>query len=673
MIGKNSLINNNSNTSNISDDNDNLFSSPEDVSLIKPSKSPNNISLLLNLPPPPLIANDFVYNSNNLPEDYCGEEYGEEEYGDVTDQQTNNSKKKVAHNVIERRYRNNINNRINDLKNVVPALCHVKGSSKDDNDGDDEYESNNDEKVVDGIRVPQKLKKATILEKSTEYILYLKNNNDKLKEENDELIKIIASLPGGFDLYHEYYCQNQRQQLISSALSPFMQPVYTPIDASPQHTNSPASYSSCDDITSSSNNNSSGSRVFMALFMYMTFFSSFPSTHFLQSRDHPQGRVISSSVDTNNVETTLTAAITKCLAKKGKAKFKDYGEIDKAPEEKARGITIATAHVEYETEARHYAHIDCPGHADYIKNMITGAAQMDGAIIIVSATDGQMPQTREHLLLAKQVGVSSLVVFVNKVDVVNDPEMLELVEMEMRDLLTHYGFDGEKTPIIEGSALAALEGRDPEIGEKAIEKLMNAVDTHIPTPIRDLEKPFLMSIEDVFSISGRGTVATGRVERGTITKGEEIEIVGMGPTTKTTLTGIEMFHKELDKGMAGDNMGALLRGIKREQIHRGQVLAAPGTVKSHRKFKSQLYVLTKEEGGRHTPFTQNYRPQMYFRTSDVTVTLTFPSGIENPEEKMIMQGDNAELQCELVHDMAIEPGMRFTIREGNKTVGTGKH
>nr|CAG8436103.1 8088_t:CDS:2 [Entrophospora candida] len=668
MIGKNSLINNNSNTSNISNDNDNSFSSPEDVSLIKPSKSPNNISLLLNLPPPPLIANDFVYNSNNLPEDYC-----EEEYGDVTDQQTNHSKKKVAHNVIERRYRDNINNRINDLKNVVPALCHVKGSSKDDNDGDDEYESNNDEKVVDGIRVPQKLKKATILEKSTEYILYLKNNNDKLKEENDELIKIIASLPGGFDLYHEYYCQSQRQQLISSDLSPFMQPVYTPLDASPQHTNSPASYSSCDDIISSSNNNSNGSRVFMALFMYMTFFSSFPSTHFLQSRDHPRGRVISSSVNTNNDETTLTAAITKCLAKKGKAKFKDYGEIDKAPEEKARGITIATAHVEYETEARHYAHIDCPGHADYIKNMITGAAQMDGAIIIVSATDGQMPQTREHLLLAKQVGVSSLVVFVNKVDVVNDPEMLELVEMEMRDLLTHYGFDGEKTPIIEGSALAALEGRDPEIGEKAIEKLMNAVDTHIPTPIRDLEKPFLMSIEDVFSISGRGTVATGRVERGTITKGEEIEIVGMGPTTKTTLTGIEMFHKELDKGMAGDNMGALLRGIKREQIHRGQVLAAPGTVKSHRKFKSQLYVLTKEEGGRHTPFTQNYRPQMYFRTSDVTVTLTFPSGIENPEEKMIMPGDNAELQCELVHDMAIEPGMRFTIREGNKTVGTGKH
>ncbi|CAH1760988.1 6676_t:CDS:2 [Entrophospora sp. SA101] len=692
MIGKNSLINNNSNTSNISNDNDNSFSSPEDLSLTKPSKSPNNISLLLNLPPPPLIANDFVYDGKHLPEDYCEEEYGEEGYGDVTDQQTNNSKKKVAHNVIERRYRDNINNRINDLKNVVPALCHVKGGSKDDNDGDDEYESNNDEKVVDGIRVPQKLKKATILEKSTEYILYLKNNNDKLKEENDELIKIIASLPGGFDLYHEYYCQNQRQQLISSALSPFMQPVYTPLDASPQHTNSPASYSSCDDIISSSNNNSNGSRVFMALFMYMTFFSSFPSTHFLQSRDHSQGRVISSSVNTNNggnndgftidiwnlfhlltLLTTLTAAITKCLAKKGKAKFKDYGEIDKAPEEKARGITIATAHVEYETEARHYAHIDCPGHADYIKNMITGAAQMDGAIIIVSATDGQMPQTREHLLLAKQVGVSSLVVFVNKVDVVNDPEMLELVEMEMRDLLTHYGFDGEKTPIIEGSALAALEGRDPEIGEKAIEKLMNAVDTHIPTPIRDLEKPFLMSIEDVFSISGRGTVATGRVERGTITKGEEIEIVGMGPTTKTTLTGIEMFHKELDKGMAGDNMGALLRGIKREQIHRGQVLAAPGTVKSHRKFKSQLYVLTKEEGGRHTPFTQNYRPQMYFRTSDVTVTLTFPSGIENPEEKMIMPGDNAELQCELVHDMAIEPGMRFTIREGNKTVGTGKH
>ncbi|KAF0500673.1 Elongation factor Tu [Gigaspora margarita] len=370
-------------------------------------------------------------------------------------------------------------------------------------------------------------------------------------------------------------------------------------------------------------------------------------------------------------KTTLTAAITKCLASKGKAKFKDYGEIDKAPEEKARGITIATAHVEYETDSRHYAHIDCPGHADYIKNMITGAAQMDGAIIVVSATDGQMPQTREHLLLARQVGVSNLVVFVNKVDAVDDKEMLELVEMEMRDLLTQYGFNGEETPIIMGSALAALEGRDPEIGEKAIEKLMDAVDKHIPTPVRDLDKPFLMSVEDVFSISGRGTVATGRVERGTISKGSEIEIVGMGQTVKTTLTGIEMFHKELDKGMAGDNMGALLRGIKREQIRRGQVLAAPGTVKSHKKFSAQVYVLTKDEGGRHTPFMQNYRPQMYFRTSDVTVTLTYPPGTENPDEKFVMPGDNIQLECELVHDMAVEPGMRFTIREGGKTVGTG--
>ncbi|CAG8534865.1 25110_t:CDS:10 [Cetraspora pellucida] len=362
-------------------------------------------------------------------------------------------------------------------------------------------------------------------------------------------------------------------------------------------------------------------------------------------------------------KTTLTAAITKCLASKGKAKFKDYGEIDKAPEEKARGITIATAHVEYETDSRHYAHIDCPGHADYIKNMITGAAQMDGAIIVVSATDGQMPQTREHLLLARQVGVSNLVVFVNKIDAVDDKEMLELVEMEMRDLLTQYGFNGEETPIIMGSALAALEGRDPEIGEKAIDKLMDAVDKHIPTPIRDLDKPFLMSIE--------GTVATGRVERGTVSKGSEIEIVGMGQTVKTTLTGIEMFHKELDKGMAGDNMGALLRGIKREQIRRGQVLAAPGTVKSYRKFSAQVYVLTKEEGGRHTPFMQNYRPQMFFRTSDVTVTLTYPNGTENPDEKFVMPGDNVTLECELVHDMAVEPGMRFTIREGGKTVGTG--
>ncbi|CEI96674.1 Putative Elongation factor Tu [Rhizopus microsporus] len=370
-------------------------------------------------------------------------------------------------------------------------------------------------------------------------------------------------------------------------------------------------------------------------------------------------------------KTTLTAAITKVLASDGGAEFRDYSQIDKAPEEKARGITISTAHVEYETKNRHYAHVDCPGHADYIKNMITGAAQMDGAIILVSATDGQMPQTREHLLLARQVGVQSLVVFVNKVDQVDDPEMLELVEMEMRDLLSEYGFDGENTPIIKGSALAALEGRDPEIGEERVRELMDAVDAHIPTPVRDLDKPFLMPIEDVFSISGRGTVATGRVERGVITKNSEVEIVGMGPTIKTTLTGIEMFRKELDRGEAGDNMGALLRGIKREQIRRGQVLCAPGTVRSHKKFMAQLYVLTKEEGGRHTPFVNNYRPQMFVRTTDVTVSLQHPEGTENPEEKLIMPGDNVELQCELVHDVALEEGQRFTIREGGKTVGTG--
>ncbi|CAO3645237.1 unnamed protein product [Cunninghamella blakesleeana] len=370
-------------------------------------------------------------------------------------------------------------------------------------------------------------------------------------------------------------------------------------------------------------------------------------------------------------KTTLTAAITKTLASKGGAEFMDYNQIDKAPEEKARGITISTAHVEYETDNRHYAHVDCPGHADYIKNMITGAAQMDGAIIVVSATDGQMPQTREHLLLSRQVGVKNLVVFINKVDAVDDEEMLELVEMEMRDLLSEYGFDGENTPIIKGSALAALEGRDPEIGEQAILKLMEAVDTHIPTPERDLDKPFLMPIEDVFSISGRGTVATGRVERGVITKGSEVEIVGMGPTIKTTLTGVEMFRKELDRGEAGDNMGALLRGIKREQIRRGQVLCAPGTVKSHKKFLSQIYILTKEEGGRHTPFVNNYRPQMFVRTTDVTVSLTHPEGTESPDDKLVMPGDNVEMQCELVHDVAIEEGQRFTIREGGKTVGTG--
>ncbi|KAI9298417.1 elongation factor Tu [Neoconidiobolus thromboides FSU 785] len=370
-------------------------------------------------------------------------------------------------------------------------------------------------------------------------------------------------------------------------------------------------------------------------------------------------------------KTTLTAAITKCLAEAGQAKFRDYSEIDKAPEEKARGITISTAHVEYETNNRHYAHVDCPGHADYIKNMITGAAQMDGAIIVVSATDGQMPQTREHLLLAKQVGVKNLVVFINKVDAIDDPEMLELVEMEMRELLSHYGFDGDNTPIVQGSALCALEGRSDEIGKEAITKLMAAVDSFIPTPERDLDKPFLMPIEDVFSISGRGTVATGRVERGTVTKGSEVEIIGYGQHLKTTLTGIEMFHKSLEKGMAGDNMGALLRGVKREQLSRGQVICAPGSIKPHTKFQTQLYILTKEEGGRHTPFVNNYRPQLFVRTTDVTAILRHPEGTEDADEKMVMPGDNVTMDVELLHEIAIEEGLRFTIREGGKTVGTG--
>ncbi|KAF9949593.1 translation elongation factor Tu [Modicella reniformis] len=369
-------------------------------------------------------------------------------------------------------------------------------------------------------------------------------------------------------------------------------------------------------------------------------------------------------------KTTLTAAITKTLANLGQAEFKDYNQIDKAPEEKARGITISTAHVEYETQKRHYAHVDCPGHADYIKNMITGAAQMDGAIIVVAATDGQMPQTREHLLLAKQVGIQKLVVFVNKIDAIDDPEMLELVEMEMRDVLTTYGFDGENSPIVMGSALCALEGRNKDIGEDAIMRLMEAVDTHIDTPIRDFEKPFLMPVEDVFSISGRGTVATGRVERGTITKGAEVEIVGMGATFKTTLTGIEMFHKELDRGQAGDNMGALLRGVKREQLRRGMVLSQPGTVKAYKRFNASLYILTKDEGGRHTGFLNNYRPQMFVRTSDVTVTLTHPASEEDPE-KMVLPGDNVAMQCELVNGVPLEKGQRFTIREGGRTVGTG--
>ncbi|KAJ7110138.1 elongation factor Tu GTP binding domain-containing protein [Mycena epipterygia] len=370
-------------------------------------------------------------------------------------------------------------------------------------------------------------------------------------------------------------------------------------------------------------------------------------------------------------KTTLTAAITKILSQSGGAKFTDYAQIDKAPEEKARGITINSSHVEYETELRHYGHIDCPGHADYIKNMITGAAQMDGAIIVVSATDGQMPQTREHLLLARQVGVKKLVVFINKVDQIDDPEMLELVDMEMRDLLSTYNFDGENTPIIMGSALAALDGRDDAIGASKILELVAACDSWLDLPVRDLEKPFCLPIEDVFSISGRGTVATGRVERGTAVKGTEVEIIGHGSRIKTTLTGIEMFHKELERAEAGDNLGVLLRGLKREQISRGQLVIAPGTMKSVTKFQAQVYVLTKDEGGRYTPFMANYRPQLFMRTADVSVALSFPEGTPNAEEKMVMPGDNVELVCDLISDIGCEVGTRFTLREGGKTIGTG--
>ncbi|KIJ45109.1 hypothetical protein M422DRAFT_227708 [Sphaerobolus stellatus SS14] len=370
-------------------------------------------------------------------------------------------------------------------------------------------------------------------------------------------------------------------------------------------------------------------------------------------------------------KTTLTAAITKVLAEAGGSKFVDYAQIDKAPEEKARGITINSSHVEYETESRHYGHIDCPGHADYIKNMITGAAQMDGGIIVVSATDGQMPQTREHLLLARQVGINRLVVFINKVDQIDDPEMLELVDMEMRELLGTYGFDGEETPIIMGSALAALEGRDPHIGADKIKELVKACDGWLQVPQRDLDQPFLLSIEDTFSISGRGTVCTGRVERGTAIKGSEVEILGLGANFKTTLTGIEMFHKELERAEAGDNMGALLRGIKREQVRRGMCIIAPGSMKAVKKFRAQVYVLTKDEGGRYTPFMNNYRPQLFIRTADVTAAVSFPPGTENPEEKMVMPGENLELELELVHEVPAETGSRFTLREGGKTIGTG--
>ncbi len=364
-------------------------------------------------------------------------------------------------------------------------------------------------------------------------------------------------------------------------------------------------------------------------------------------------------------KTSLTAAITKVLAKTGGATFTAYDQIDKAPEEKARGITISTAHVEYETKNRHYAHVDCPGHADYVKNMITGAAQMDGAILVVSAADGPMPQTREHILLARQVGVPALVVFLNKMDMA-DPELVELVELEVRDLLNSYQFPGDDIPIIKGSALCALEDKQPEIGEQAILELMAAVDSYIPQPERPVDRPFLMPIEDVFSISGRGTVVTGRVERGVIKVGEEVEIVGLRATQKTTVTGVEMFRKLLDQGQAGDNIGALLRGTKREDVERGQVLAAPGSITPHTKFKAEAYILTKEEGGRHTPFFTNYRPQFYFRTTDVTGVVQLPEGTE-----MVMPGDNVSLDVELIAPIAMDEGLRFAIREGGRTVGAG--
>jgi len=365
-------------------------------------------------------------------------------------------------------------------------------------------------------------------------------------------------------------------------------------------------------------------------------------------------------------KTTLTAAITKVLAEKGGAEFTAYDQIDKAPEEKERGITISTAHVEYETDARHYAHVDCPGHADYVKNMITGAAQMDGAILVVNAADGPMPQTREHILLARQVGVPALVVYMNKVDQVDDKELIDLVEMEVRELLTSYEFPGDTTPIIKGSALAAVEGRDDEIGKNSIMELMKAVDEHIPQPDRPKDKPFLMPVEDVFSISGRGTVVTGRIEQGIIKVGEEIEILGIREAQKTTCTGVEMFRKLLDSGEAGDNVGVLLRGTKREEVERGQVLAVPGSIKPHTKFKAEAYVLKKEEGGRHTPFFSNYRPQFYFRTTDVTGTIKLPEGTE-----MVMPGDNITMEVNLLSPIAMDKGLKFAIREGGRTVGAG--
>jgi elongation factor Tu len=365
-------------------------------------------------------------------------------------------------------------------------------------------------------------------------------------------------------------------------------------------------------------------------------------------------------------KTSLTAAITKVLAKSGGATFTAYDQIDKAPEERERGITISTAHVEYETTNRHYAHVDCPGHADYVKNMITGAAQMDGAILVVSAADGPMPQTREHILLARQVGVPALVVFMNKCDMVDDSELLDLVELEVRELLKSYQFPGDDIPVIRGSALMALEDKNPELGEQAVLKLMAEVDKYIPQPARDKDKPFLMPIEDVFSISGRGTVVTGRVERGIVKVGEEVEIVGLKATTKTTVTGVEMFRKLLDSGEAGDNIGALLRGVGREDVERGQVLAKPGSITPHTNFEAEAYILNKEEGGRHTPFFTNYRPQFYFRTTDVTGVVTLPEGTE-----MVMPGDNARLTVELIQPIAMDEGLRFAIREGGRTVGAG--
>jgi len=365
-------------------------------------------------------------------------------------------------------------------------------------------------------------------------------------------------------------------------------------------------------------------------------------------------------------KTTLTAAITNVLAQAGGGTAVAYDQIDKAPEEKERGITISTAHVEYETEKRHYAHVDCPGHADYVKNMITGAAQMDGAILVVNAADGPMPQTREHILLGRQVGIPAIVVYLNKVDQVDDKEMIELVEEEIRELLTSYKYPGDKTPIVKGSALAAVEGRDDEIGKNSILELMKAVDEHIPQPAREVDKPFLMPVEDVFSISGRGTVATGRVESGVIKTGEEVEIVGIRETKKSVCTGVEMFRKLLDSGEAGDNVGVLLRGTKREEVERGQVLAKPGSIKPHTKFKAEAYVLKKEEGGRHTPFFSNYRPQFYFRTTDVTGTIKLPEGTE-----MVMPGDNIAMEVTLLSPIAMDKGLKFAIREGGRTVGSG--